>query len=125
MDKRDILDTAKKYAEAINNKFSVAKVYLFGSYSKGCFNEHSDIDVAVVLDDYEDFFDIQVNLMYLTRKIDSRIEPHPFRIEDFNNNDPLAYEVLQHGIEIKIQDKPTYVDFDQVAEKTEKYITTK
>jgi hypothetical protein len=38
--------------------------------------------------------------MRLRRKIDSRIEPHPFRVRDFNLSDPIAYEIMKYGKEI-------------------------
>jgi len=36
----------------------------------------------------------------LTRKIDSRLEPHPFREREFNQSDPVANEVLKYGHKI-------------------------
>ena len=60
----------------------------------------SDIDLAVVFDNYSDRFDLQVELMKLGRKIDSRIEPHPFRLSEFNSSGSLASEVLRYGIAI-------------------------
>ena len=35
-------------------------------------------------------------------KIDSRIEPHPFRPEDFTEDIPLVYEILKDAIEITL-----------------------
>lgn len=32
---------------------------------------------------------------------DLLIEPHPFRKEDFNTNNPVVAEILNYGIEIK------------------------
>ena len=34
------------------------------------------------------------------RKIDLRIEPHPFDEEDFSENNPVAVEIMNSGIEI-------------------------
>jgi hypothetical protein len=39
--------------------------------------------------------------MRLRREIDLRIEPHPILEEDFNIQNPLAYEIKRTGIEIK------------------------
>lgn len=36
------------------------------------------------------------------RDIDVRIEPMPYRPEDFTDSDPLAVEVMANGEEIKI-----------------------
>jgi predicted nucleotidyltransferase len=102
MDKRKALAIAQKYAIVVKSTFDYDKIILFGSYSKGDFNEHSDIDIAVVFDDYDNPIQRQVELLKLTRYVDSRIEPHPFRERDFNINNPLAYEVLLFGEELHV-----------------------
>ncbi|SMD45651.1 Predicted nucleotidyltransferases [Aquiflexum balticum DSM 16537] len=102
MDQREALIIVQKYVEELNEKFDLIKVILFGSYAKGDFHDESDIDIAVVLKDYNNLPDMQLELMRLRRKFDSRIEPHPFRESDFNISNPLVYEILKHGKEIKI-----------------------
>lgn len=102
MDKRDVIDIAVKYANAVNSKYDFVSIILFGSYAKGNFNEHSDIDIAVILKDYKNLNDIQLELMRLRRKIDSRIEPHPFREKDFEINNPVVNEIFKHVQYIKI-----------------------
>ncbi len=79
---------------------NVKKVYLFGSYAKGSIHEDSDIDLAIIFGDLSDSFDMQVQLMKLRRKFDTRIEPHAFRESDFEGSNPLAIEILQTGLEI-------------------------
>jgi predicted nucleotidyltransferase len=100
MDKRDALDISKKYAEAVRAKYEFVKIILFGSYAKGNFHKESDIDIAVVLKNYNNLIDTQVDLMRLRRKIDSRIEPHPFREKDFDISNPLVYEIMKYGVEV-------------------------
>lgn len=39
-------------------------------------------------------------LMKIRRSVDNRIEPHPFSVEDFNDKDPIAKEVIRTGIRI-------------------------
>ncbi len=102
MDKREALNIAQKYAVAVNSKYKSIKVILFGSYAKGNFNDDSDIDIAVVLKDYSNLIDMQLELMRLRRKIDSRIEPHPFRESDFELSNPMVNEILKYGQEINI-----------------------
>ncbi len=70
---------------------------MFGSYTNGTHYEKSDTDIAVILKDFDNHMNTQLELMRLRRKIDSRIEPHPFREKDFNINNPMAYEILLHG----------------------------
>ncbi len=40
---------------------------------------------------------MQLELMKIRRKIDSRIEPHPFREKDFIKSNPVVYEILKYG----------------------------
>jgi uncharacterized protein len=101
MDKRDAVDIATKYANAVALKYDYVKIIMFGSYAKGNFNDDSDIDIAVVLKDYNNLIDTQVDLMRIRRKIDSRIEPHPFREKDFNISNPVVNEIIKFGQDIK------------------------
>lgn len=102
MDKTDALKIANSYAVVVNAKHKYLKMYLFGSYAKGNYNKDSDIDIAVVFEDYNNLMDMQLELMRLRRKIDSRIEPHPFREIDFQLSNPIVNEILKYGKEINI-----------------------
>ena len=59
------------------------QIILFGSYAKGTENEDSDIDIAVISDDFDDIYDCMAILMGMTWDIDARIEPHPISKEDY------------------------------------------
>jgi len=92
-----------KYLELIREKYTeIESVYLFGSYAKGKSTEDSDIDLALIFKNLDDSlrFDIQVQLMLLASKIDSRIEPHPISLADFNSGNPFVVEIKKTGIEI-------------------------
>jgi predicted nucleotidyltransferase len=102
MDK-DIDIEVVKYLELIREKFTgIETAYLFGSYAKGKSTEDSDIDLAIIFTNLDDSrrFDIQVQLMLLAAKIDSRIEPHPISREDFDSGNPFVIEIKKTGIEI-------------------------
>ena len=83
----------------------LAAAYLFGSYAKNNEHQESDIDIALVINNLNDSdkFDIQVQLMLLASKFDSRIEPHPLSKQDLLLNNPLIAEIKRTGIEIKIK----------------------
>ena len=84
------------------NNIKIEKVYLFGSYARGTAVEDSDIDIAIVSDDFSgDRFADRRRVVPLRRKIDRRLEPIPYRPENFKENDPLVVEILKNGIEIK------------------------
>ena len=97
MDKKDVLNIVRQFASVIMTNYDCKQIFLFGSYAKGTNQEESDIDIAVILKEFENPIDIQLELMRLRRKIDSRIEPHPFREKDFNRTNPVVNEILKHG----------------------------
>ncbi len=100
MDKTEAISIAQQYANAISTTFDYKKIILFGSYAKGNYTNDSDIDIAVVFQDYRSTIDMQLELMKLRRKIDSRIEPHPFREREFELSNPLVNEIVKYGQEI-------------------------
>ena len=100
MDKREIIDIVNKFAKEVTEKYDCVEIILFGSYAKG--SNHIDSDIAVILKDYDNLMNIQLELMRLRRKIDSRIEPHPIKESDFNENNPLVNEIKKYGEVIKV-----------------------
>ncbi len=101
MDKEKAIRIAREYVEFIRGKDpNIKKVYVFGSFAKGTEKEDSDIDLAIIFKNLSDTFDMQVQLMKLRRKFDTRIEPHPFSESDFQISNPLADEILKTGLEI-------------------------
>jgi len=101
MDRGNILEITEKYAHEVGLKYEIVKFILFGSYAKGNYTENSDIDIAIIFNDYNNLLEMQLDLMRIRRKIDSRIEPHPFRAKDFNISNPLVNEILKYGLELK------------------------
>ena len=102
MVEKSIDDIIQKYVEKICENYEVHAIILFGSYAKGTNNDSSDIDIAVITDDFEnDIIDEELNLMRLRRKIDTRIEPHLIRIKDYMNaSTPFIQEVIDTGIKV-------------------------
>lgn len=77
--------------------------YLFGSFARDNQRPESDIDIALIIDNIRDSdkFDIQVQLLLLACRFDSRIEPHPLSKEDLISDNPFVREIKRTGIEIK------------------------
>ncbi len=99
--RKQINKTILKYAEYLKKEYSITGIYLYGSYAKGSNTDDSDIDIAVVSDDFTgDIIEDTFRLMKLRRKVDYRIEPRPFAVADFNEGNPNAREVIQTGIKI-------------------------
>ena len=101
MDKREALEIAKRYVSNLTQKYNIERAYLYGSFAKGTNHTDSDIDLAIVLTSISDIIDVQIDLMQMRTDEDLLIEPHPFRKEDFNLNNPVVAEILNNGIEIK------------------------
>ena len=101
MDQRAAIEVAEKYiAHLKKGGFGVQKAYLFGSYAKGHVSEDSDIDLALVFSEISNRFMTQIELMKISRKFDTRIEPHPFGNADFSATNPFVEEILKSGIRL-------------------------
>lgn len=93
----------RNFLAAVSQEYPhLVQAYLFGSYARGKQNKDSDIDIALVLDQLpdEEKFDRQVQIMMLASHFDTRIEPHPVSVEDFQSGNPFAAEIRRTGIEI-------------------------
>ncbi len=76
---------------------------LFGSYVKGTAGKWSDIDIALVSRDFTGIgFNDRKKVNPFLIKVDSRIEPHPFKPEDFTEDNPFVKEILKEGIDIQL-----------------------
>ena len=76
MDQKQAVRKVRQFAEAIRPHLPVCDVVLYGSYAKGKARRYSDIDVAVVVDEYPgDLLGMKARLFRLRRDIDVRIEP--------------------------------------------------
>ncbi|HHV19439.1 MAG TPA: nucleotidyltransferase domain-containing protein [Thermoanaerobacterales bacterium] len=100
-DKRRVEEIVTKYSRLVKEEIDVKHVYLYGSYAKDNYSSDSDIDVAIVGDDFiGDPIEDTLRLMKMRRKIDSRIEPRPFKTSDFNISNPLAREIMNTGVKV-------------------------
>lgn len=100
----EIKKIIKIFLSDVRKDKQVLKAYLYGSYAKGVAGKWSDIDLAIVSPDFsEDLFEERLRLMKLALKVDDRIEPSPFRPEDFDINNPLVHEINSYGIEIELK----------------------
>ena len=98
----EIMIIVRRYiTELVESNVHLKSAILFGSYATGNYREFSDIDVALISDDFQGvrFFDKQ-RIMKPTLAIDHRIDPLPFRTKDFKENNLLVKEILETGIRI-------------------------
>ncbi|MDD2586229.1 MAG: nucleotidyltransferase domain-containing protein [Syntrophomonadaceae bacterium] len=91
--REEITAIAEKYADLVKEEMNVEAVYLFGSFVNGNHDQDSDIDIAVIADDFSgDIIEDTLKLMRIRRKVDTRIEPHPLR-----KDNPFVREVITTG----------------------------
>jgi len=77
LDKTTVREIALKYAEEVKKVLSPEKILLFGSYVNGTPREYSDIDIAVVMNNYQgNWLDAATMLCALRMSVSLDIEPH-------------------------------------------------
>ncbi len=94
------LAQVQAFAEAVQQQVSLRKVVLFGSYARNEQREFSDIDVALVADEFTGFGFQDVGLIGATiaQKQFVDIEPHTFSPEQFTDWNPFVQEIKRTGI---------------------------
>jgi predicted nucleotidyltransferase len=102
--KHAVREIVQRYLQELaRNNIPVEKAIIFGSYVNGNPREESDIDVALISTAFTgDRFEDRRRIVPLRRKIDTRIEPMPFRPEDFSHGGILIDEIKKTGITISI-----------------------
>gem|GEM_PF-1303302 len=78
--------TAIQYVKAARRKIAFDKAVLFGSYITGKYDQDSDVDIGLFVENLDrniDYLDLMSQLYHLAAEINARIEPHLFiRNED-------------------------------------------
>ncbi len=99
-----VVEIVEKYIQELQkNGIPIQEAIIFGSYAKGSIKEESDIDVALVSPAFTgDRFEDRRKIVPLRRKIDSRIEPIPFRPDDFSEGGNLVDEIKRTGKSVYI-----------------------
>lgn len=98
----DLDGVIRRFLSMVSQELRVKDAYLFGSYAKGRAHEYSDIDMAVVSDDFVgSFFDDSTRLGKYVIKTSIDIEVHPFKTEDFTPDNPFVAEILRTGKRIQ------------------------
>lgn len=89
------------FLRIISKEYPINRLILYGSYAKGLANKMSDIDIAVILNSNkkEERFNITNRLYYIAQKIDIRIEPRCFFIDEIENAESASIisEILKSG----------------------------
>jgi len=82
--------------------FQIQDAILFGSHARGQANQWSDIDLALVSDEFEGVRFIDKNkIRKITISVSTDLEILPFNPRDFTPSNPLVKEILDTGVRIK------------------------
>jgi hypothetical protein len=98
-----VLKEVKEFTQEVKALgVNLKKVILFGSYAKGTQHEWSDIDVALVADEFIGlgWDDIPLFVKALHNHIDIQAKTYP--TDYFNEGDPFIEEIKRTGIEIEV-----------------------
>lgn len=98
--KLGILEEIENYIKVIKkNKIQIKKIILFGSYAKNNQRQYSDIDLAIISNEFKnDVIGSMMKLLKLTNKVSDRIEVIAFTEEELKNKyHPLIGEIKKSG----------------------------
>ena len=97
----ELIEEIKGFALRLKEILPVKEVYLFGSFAKGEIHEGSDIDLLIIGQFEERFFDRIGKVLDLT---DLPIEPLVYTVEEFNElkdaDNPFLNSILKTAIRI-------------------------
>lgn len=88
--------------KSLSQHHDLDEMWLFGSQAKNKAQEWSDIDIALIAEDFkENSWEKQIELSVKANKINDNLELHLFSSEEFANPyDPLAAEIKKYGVQI-------------------------
>ena len=105
IDVKTLNEIIAKYVADVGNAFSVDRVFLFGSYTKGMQNEHSDIDICFFSRDFENLplMEAMRALLKHTRRFKGfDIQPCGYPTSEIDNDNPFIKEVIRTGWELEL-----------------------
>jgi predicted nucleotidyltransferase len=82
------------------SEIRLKEAYLYGSHAVGQAQPDSDIDVALVADEFGDWLDDHSQIVDALLSTDARIETVRFRPEEFRDENPLVWEIKTKGIRL-------------------------
>lgn len=97
----ELLDKIRSFADSLRKVLPVKEVYLYGSVARGELHEGSDIDLLVIGDFSERFFDRIGKILELT---ELPVEPLVYTMAEFKelkeSENPFIMEVLKTAIRL-------------------------
>ena len=98
---KELINEVRVFADTLKKTLPVREVYLYGSFAKGEVHEGSDLDLLIIGDFNERFFERIGKILDLT---DLPIEPLVYRVEEFEklkkSENPFIREALKTAIKL-------------------------
>jgi predicted nucleotidyltransferase len=98
---KELFNEIRVFARKLKKNLPVKEVYLYGSFARGEIHEGSDMDLLIIGDFKERFFDRIGKILELT---DLPVEPLVYTCEEFeelkNSKNPFITEVLKTAIKL-------------------------
>lgn len=99
---QEVLRITTEYINKLKQYIPVEKVILFGSYAKGNYTKHSDVDLAVFSPAFENMTRVDGLTFLLMQALSYRIDiqPQPYTMKDYVEHTGLIDDILKTGVEI-------------------------
>lgn len=97
-------DLIEKISRRLREQYGASDVILFGSYAKGCATEDSDIDLLVISDSTERYFDRQATVRRLIRDLRKGVAVSPIVLtpaeikQRMDRGDQFIEEIITTGV---------------------------
>jgi predicted nucleotidyltransferase len=97
LDRETVVEMTGQYAREVAKIFNPSTIVLFGSYAKGTAKISSDIDIAVIFDNFtDDYIETSKQLYKIRRNISAYIKPVLLDIS--NDNSGFVGDILKTGV---------------------------
>jgi predicted nucleotidyltransferase len=99
---KEVIKKINKFIDLLEkHNFKINQAILYGSYAKGTEDRWSDIDLAIVSDDFigDRYSDIS-SLKEFIFSIDTDISPLTFRNDEFDPDNLFVKEIIRTGLRI-------------------------
>ena len=98
----NVLKAVAHFLEEVEGSgIRLVSAYLYGSHAEGRARPDSDIDVALIAEDFTgDLLEDHRKIVDALLRSDPRIEPVRFRPEQFCDEHPLAWEIKTKGVKL-------------------------
>jgi len=97
--REEVYQELETFVKRVRSLYTIYHVYLFGSAAENALHEGSDIDVIIVGDFKERFFQRIANMLAITSL---PVEPLVYRKEEFEEmkQEPFIQEILKNAQEL-------------------------